>query len=96
MPHDSFFNFFFVRMDTMAFFLGARKHLYNWSVGRLVGRVTHSFDDPYVAPKLGLPGLILVLKTNYLHHVLSSLRLFDMLWSSIVYIITYGSYACVF
>ena len=36
-------------------FLGATKHLYNWlcpSVGRCVsvGRVTHSFDDPPVAP----------------------------------------------
>ena len=42
-------------------FLGATKHLYNWlrpSVGRLVdqsagrsiSRVTHSFDDPHVAP----------------------------------------------
>ena len=33
-------------------FLGATKHLYNWlcpSVGWLVGRVTHSFDDPRVA-----------------------------------------------
>ena len=39
-------------------FLSATKHLYNWlcpSVGWLVGRsvgwsVTHSFDDPHVAP----------------------------------------------
>ena len=42
-------------------FLGATKHLYNWLcplvgwsvgllVGRTVGRVTHSFDDPHVAP----------------------------------------------
>ena len=34
-------------------FLGATKHLYNWLcslVGRSVGRVTHSFDDPHVAP----------------------------------------------
>ena len=34
-------------------FLGATKHLYNWlcpSVGRSVGWVTHSFDDPHVAP----------------------------------------------
>ena len=33
--------------------LGATKHLYNWLcplVGWLVGRVTHSFDDPHVAP----------------------------------------------
>ena len=33
-------------------FLGATKHLYNWlcpSVGRSVGRVTHSFDDPHDA-----------------------------------------------
>ena len=39
------------------FFLGATKHLYNWlcpsvgrSVGWSVGRVTHSFNDPHVAP----------------------------------------------
>ena len=34
-------------------FLGATKHLYNWLcplVGWLVGWVTHSFDDPHVAP----------------------------------------------
>ena len=38
-------------------FLGAAKHLYNWLclsvgllVGRLVGRVTHSFHDPHIAP----------------------------------------------
>ena len=34
-------------------FLGATKHLYNWlcpSVGRSVCWVTHSFDDPHVAP----------------------------------------------
>ena len=37
--------------------LGATKHLYNWlcpsvgwSVGLLVGRVTHPFDDLHVAP----------------------------------------------
>ena len=46
-------------------FLGATKHLHNWlcpSVGWLVGRlvgwsVTHSFDDPHVAP-IGLLGLV--------------------------------------
>ena len=38
-------------------FLGATKHLHNWLcslvgwlVGRSVGRVTHSFDNPHVAP----------------------------------------------
>ena len=38
-------------------FLGATKHHYNWlcpSVGR---SVTHSFDDPHVAP-FGLLGLV--------------------------------------
>ena len=30
-------------------FLGATKHLYNW-LCPLVCRVTHSFDDPHVAP----------------------------------------------
>ena len=42
-------------------FLGATKHLYNWlcpSVGWSVCRsVTHSFDDPHVAP-IGLLGLV--------------------------------------
>ena len=34
-------------------FLSATKHLYDWLcplVGRSVGRVTYSFDDPLVAP----------------------------------------------
>ena len=32
-------------------FLGAKKHLFKWlSIGWLVCRVTHSFDDPHVAP----------------------------------------------
>ena len=46
------------RVTTLEDFLGATKHLYNWLcplVGRSVGRlvclsVTHSFDDPHVAP----------------------------------------------
>ena len=42
-------------------FLGATKHLYNW-LCPLVGlsvcwSVTHSFDDPHVAP-IGLLGLV--------------------------------------
>ena len=40
--------------DCETSFLGATKHLCNWLcplVGRSVGRlVTHSFDDPHVAP----------------------------------------------
>ena len=40
--------------DPISMFLGATKHLYNWlclSVGLSVCRlVTHSFDDPHVAP----------------------------------------------
>ena len=52
---------FFNVVPFLSFFLGATKHLYNWlcpSVGRLVGwSVTHSFDDPHVAP-IGLLGLV--------------------------------------
>ena len=53
-----------VSTEDAHFFLGATKHLYNWlcplvgrSVGRLVCGVTHSFDDPHVAP-IGLLGLV--------------------------------------
>ena len=49
VPNDS--------ANTFHVFLGATKHLYNWlcpsvgwSVGLLVGRVTHPFDDLHVAP----------------------------------------------
>merc|ERR1711946_61457 len=59
----SFFLFFFFSFS-FSFFLGATKHLYNWLcplVGRLVClSVTHSFDDPHVAP-IGLLGLVVTI-----------------------------------
>ena len=58
------------------FFLGATKHLYNWlcpSVGWLVGRVTHSFDDPHVAPYWptwpGWPGFSKAFKRDKDNHL---------------------------
>ena len=40
-------------------FLGATKHLYNWLCPPVCRSVTHSFDDPQVAP-IGLLGLVIL------------------------------------
>ena len=44
-------------------FLGATKHLYNWLCPSVGWSVTHSFDEPHIAP-IGLLGLVFLSETS--------------------------------
>ena len=67
MPWCSFFSISF------SFCLGATKHLYNWLCRSVCWLVTHSFDDPHVAPNwpTSVLGLVCMIRGSPGHFVTS-------------------------